>query len=239
MGDSANRPARPTLFLIHGAGGSREDWPTALRARPDVVALDLPGHGEAAGSGCDTVTAYAAAVLTQINRYQTSRWVAAGHSLGGAIALTLALQAPAGLAGLILISTGARLRVNPFLLQALAQQPDLAFEQMDAFCWGADAAPAVRQGWRTRLAQTPPAITHGDLLACDQFDVRSQVSQITRPTLVLYGMVDQMTPPKHNQFLADQIAGAQRQAWEGAGHMLPLERPQAVTAAIQQFLATL
>ncbi len=234
-----DRPARPALFLIHGAGGSQADWPAALRAQPDVIALDLPGHGRAAGPGYDSIAAYADAVLAQINACQRPRWAVAGHSLGGAVALTLALQAPAGLVGQVLISTGARLRVNPFLLEAMTQQSDLALDQIDAFCWGAGADPVVRQNWRARLEQTPAAILHGDFLACDRFDVRPHLSSITLPTLVLYGTVDQMTPPKHNLYLAGQIPGAQSQAWEGAGHILPLERPQEVTEAILRFLATL
>ncbi|HMV40874.1 MAG TPA: alpha/beta fold hydrolase, partial [Plasticicumulans sp.] len=59
------------------------------------------------------------------------------------------------------------------------------------------------------------------------------------PTLVVSGALDVMTPPKYGRALAEAIPGAHHVEIAGAGHMLALERPQAVRAALTGFLTTL
>jgi pimeloyl-ACP methyl ester carboxylesterase len=89
------------------------------------------------------------------------------------------------------------------------------------------------------MAETPPEVIAGDYAACDAFDVRERLGQITAPTLVVGGTADQMTPLKYAEFLAEKIPGAKLARIEGAGHMVMLEQPELVAQHVEQFLATI
>jgi len=120
----------PPLVLIHGSGGSRLHWPPQLRRLPNyrVFGLDLPGHGDSPGEGETTIIGYVEQVVDWLDEQGIERAVLAGHSMGGAIAMTAALEKPDRVAGLILVGTGGRLRVNGEILQAAADptiQPGL------------------------------------------------------------------------------------------------------------------
>ncbi len=100
---------QPPLVLIHGAGGTRLHWPPSLRRLPgaEVYALDLPGHGEAPGSGQSTISGYRRAVVDWMQALDLPPAVVIGHSMGGALALALALDAPPRVAGIVLFRASA------------------------------------------------------------------------------------------------------------------------------------
>src|SRR5262249_7131052 len=111
------------LVFVHGSGDSAKSWARVIAALPDIpcVALDLPGHGaliEQAGPGAPSVGDYAAFVRAEIKQRGLSSARVVGHSLGGAIALQLALDASDVVGAIALVGTGARLRVLPDLLAA-------------------------------------------------------------------------------------------------------------------------
>jgi pimeloyl-ACP methyl ester carboxylesterase len=150
VSDSRPRDAAgPPLVLVHGAGGTHRHWPEELRALPGrrVLALDLPGHGGSPGPSLSSIGAYARSVLAALDALEIPSAVLAGHSMGGAIALTLALEAPSRVAGLALVATGAKLRVSKFVLDATADPAALAASAgtMSDYAFGAAAGPALRQ----------------------------------------------------------------------------------------------
>jgi len=228
------------LLLLHGAGGTLRHWPAELRSLPGrrVVAVDLGGHGDSPPPGQRSIGAYARSVLGLCDALGIGSAALAGHSMGGAIALTLALEAPARVAALALLGTGARLRVAQAILEATADaEKHRAFAEVSAgFALGEGASPALRrefvEGWRASL----PAVTHGDFSACDAFDVLARLGEIRCPTLVICGTADRLTPQKYAEALRDRIAGARLTAVSGAGHMVQLEAPGAVAAALDGFL---
>jgi pimeloyl-ACP methyl ester carboxylesterase len=79
----------------------------------------------------------------------------------------------------------------------------------------------------------------GDFRACDAFDVRERLGDISVPTLVIGGTEDRLTPPKFSEYLREHIPNTQLLLVEEAGHMVMLEQPAVVTEAIADFLATL
>ncbi len=234
--------AAPPLVLLHGAGGSAEHWPPEIRSLPGrrVLAVDLPGHGAAPGAGERSVAAYARAVADLLGRRGAAPAVVVGHSLGGAIALALALDFPALVAGLVLVGTGARLRVSPAILEAAATPDSLAGTARIVAGWsfGPGVATAAVEELARRLAATAPGLLHGDFAACDAFDAMDRLGEIRVPTLVVCGTEDRLTPPKYSAVLAQRIAGARLESIADAGHMAMLEDPAAVAAAISAFLAT-
>ena len=226
------------VVLIHGAGSDHLVWPPALRRLPGtrVLALDLPGHGRSRGRGRDLMADYAADLIEFLDALAIPRAVLVGHSMGGGIAQLVALSAPGRVVGLVLVSTGARLRVAPAVLDGLRQDAAGTVELLMGWLWGPDAGSTlVRQAQQVML-DTDPEVLLGDFLACDGFDVRTQVTEIRAPTLVLVGSEDRMTPPRFSQWLAEQLPTARLLQIEGAGHMLMLERPHQVGDAALSFL---
>lgn len=231
----------PVLLWLHGAGGSQAVWPEQLKQMPGVstYAPDLPGHGLSSGPGRDKIDAYADVVQAFLDALDLFNVVVAGHSMGGAIALTLALRRLWQLAGLVLIGTGARLRVAPAILDNLEQDFEGTVDAIMQSAW----SPGADAGWvalsRQVMLETGPAVLYGDYVACNSFDVMAQLNQIQAPALVLTGAADRLTPLKYGQYLAANIPQARLAAFDGGGHFLAQEQPQQVAAEITTFLTTL
>ncbi len=231
----------PVLVLVHGAGGSHLDWPAELRrlAGVRVLALDLPGHGRSGGSGRTSISAYRATVSAFLEALDLAHVILAGHSMGGAIAQDMALHAPAPLAGLVLIATGARLRVTPEIREGLVTNRERTLDFIISHEYGPGASQQLLRLGRSRLAETQPDVLQGDYAACHAFDVTSDLERIRLPVLVIGGSADQMTPPKYAAYLAEHIPGARLRLIEGGGHMVALEHPTAVAQAIADFILSL
>ncbi|MBN1177722.1 MAG: alpha/beta fold hydrolase [Anaerolineae bacterium] len=228
----------PAVVLIHGAGGSHLTWPPALRALEGVAvyAIDLPGHGRSAGAGRQRVADYAADVVAFLNAVGVERAVLVGHSMGGAIAQTVALDAPERVAGLVLLGTGARLKVSDVLLERVTHDVEGAVRLIAEWAWGPGTGPDVVARGVEVMMETRPEVLLGDFVACNLFDVRERVAGIGAPALVLAGSEDKMAPAKFGQSLAQAIPDARFEVLPGAGHMLALERPAEVAQRIAAFL---
>jgi len=232
------------LVLVHGAGGSHLDWPAPLRRLrgANVYALDLPGHGRSEGPGRSSIVAYRDFLRAFLDAVGLERATVVGHSMGGAIALDFALHYPDRLAGLILVGSGARLRVAPAILTGILSDSEVetAFEAtVDLVCdyaYGPGATEQLKRLGRQRLLQTPPQVLHGDYAACDAFDVMERLGEVRSPTLVIGGTADVLTPPKYSVYLRDHIPGAELVLVDAAGHMVMLEKPEAVSRAISKFI---
>jgi pimeloyl-ACP methyl ester carboxylesterase len=234
--------AGPSLVLVHGAGGSADLWQPQLDGLGDVarvIAPDLPGHGPQRGRGGQSIAAYAEWLGGFLAALGDGPAVLVGHSMGGAIVQTLALARPERLAGLILVGTGARLRVLGRILELLRERPGEGVGLIQGLSYAA-ATPAERVAVVDRvLRECAPLVTLGDYLACDRYDARRRLGAIRTPTLVVAGTEDRLTPVKYSRFLADGIAGARLVEVAGAGHFPQLEQPESVNAAIREFLASL
>ncbi|GBC62683.1 alpha/beta hydrolase [Desulfonema ishimotonii] len=238
--DRNNAGNGPVLVLIHGAGGDHAHWPEALRRLPGVrvYAPDLPGHGQSGGNGRQSVEDYATFVDGLVSGLGLENVTLAGHSLGGAIVQTLALRAPRWLSRIILVGTGARLRVHPDIIRGILAAPEETIARVCQWSFGPTASESLIRSVREGLLQTAPEVIHGDYSACNQFDVTDWLADISLPALVISGDADRMTPLKYGQHLARNIPGATSSVIEGAGHMMGLEKPDALIRCIRAFLKT-
>ncbi len=229
----------PPLLLIHGAGGQHAHWPPPVRRLPGVpvYAPDLPGHGRSEGPGCASIADYAAVLLALMDALGVGQFIPVGHSMGGAVALRLALDEPGRVAGLGLVSSGARLRVAPQILDNVLDDYGAVVELVVEWQYGPGAGEKIRRLARRQLKALPPAVTQGDYLACDAFDVRDRLAEIAAPALVVCGTADQMTPLKYAEYLADNLPDASLARVEGAGHMLPAECPDELVRILRGWLA--
>jgi pimeloyl-ACP methyl ester carboxylesterase len=231
------------LVLLHGAGGSRLNWPAELRrlgqvrlSGAAVYTLDLPGHGRSGERGRDAIEDYVADVVAFLDATGIERAVVVGHSMGGAIALTMALDFPERVNALVLIATGARLRVAPAILEQIPADFGAALDVITRYAWSPEAPSELVGLGRERLREAGPDVLLGDLIACDRFDVMKRLGKINAPTLVVAGSADRLAPVKYAHYLAEHVSGAQIAIIEGAGHMVMLERPAEAARIIQHFL---
>lgn len=237
----------PTLVLLHGAGQSARYFEALLPAlervlsgRAAVVGLSMPGRAEARGAPLASAHAMASWCEALCASRGFERLVVLGHSLGGAVAIEMALRqrerapasadlaeaasalttapSPPRIDALVLVSTGARLRVQPSILEAA----ETAAERGEPNPFGDPAVPA-----ETALA---------DWLAADAFDRLRDLSSIDLSVLVAVGATDPLTPPRYAQFLADHIPGASLRNFDQAGHDLPCEAPDLLAAWVAHSL---
>lgn len=232
-------PRRPSVVFIHGSGLAKGLWHyqiDALAAHLNTLALDLPGHGESDAPTLKRVEDCAAKVMRLIDTLELPQPIPCGLSLGGAIALQMLLDYPQLIAGGILIGTGARLRVHPAIFEAIANDYP-AFADGEAF-YGASTKtdPNRIKPVKALAVACPPAVCLQDFHACDRFDVMGRLTEIKLPVLIVNGADDPLTPPKYSDYLEQQIAKAHRVTVPDAGHMVPVEQPEAVNTGIAAFV---
>lgn len=230
------------LLLIHGAGASFMDWPVQLRRHPEaqVIAPDLSGHGDSPGSGHDHIAAYVDDMLAFMDALEVETVIVGGHSMGGAIGQTMALNAPERVSGLLLVATGAYLPVNPLILDGLVTDTEATARRIIRWSW----AKSISDEWLAdvplkRLLAVDPMTTRNDYAACAAFDVREQLNNIRAATLIVAGEADKMTPLAHSQALLAGIPDAELVIVEGGGHMLALEQPELFTQHVINWLRRL
>jgi 3-oxoadipate enol-lactonase/4-carboxymuconolactone decarboxylase len=222
-----------TLVLVHSAGATPSVW-DAVRAHLagiPVLVPSLPGR-EDAGEPATDVAGYADGVLRAMDEARLTRATIAGHSLGGGVALWLALTRPDRVAALGLVSTGARLRVLPDVFTALPDRFADVVPLMAASNFPPGAPHELVEQRRREYERVGATTVLADLTACDRFDVLDRLWEIRCRTQVLVGSEDALTPAKYARALADRISAARVVEYPGAGHMLPVERPAEVAGEL-------
>lgn len=228
------------VVMVHGSGQSSVSYHYVARwlgGRGD--ALTLPGHPE--GRPCPTVERYTEWVRGYIAGRGYREVVLMGHSLGGAIVQQYALDYPEEVRGVILVGTGARLRVHPDILR-LCEEATRGEEGYRRW-WDVQVQAAARMLPEVRplaleaVRRNGPAVMLNDLLACDRWDMLDRVGHLRVPALVLCGTEDVMTPPRYSRYLAERLPRLSRLVLvEGATHAVLLERPEEVIRAVEAFL---
>ena len=230
--------ARQSLILVPGSLCDARVWQYQARDLADLAEIRIPHlHGH------DSLTGMAEAVL----REAPASFALAGFSMGGRVALEVFRAAPGRVTRLALLDAS----VHPIADgEAARRQPqiDMAF---------GDGMAALARWWNPRI--TPPA-RHGDAafmglleaMACtftpedyrrevaallDRPDPRDLLARIAVPTLILAGAQDPLSTPERNRAMAAAIPDAKLMLVEDAFHFPMLERPEAVTAALRDWLA--
>ena len=239
------------LVLIHGAGDSSAVWEKQtvyFSKGRQVLAVDLPGHGARVREpGLDRHENNAAEACRIMDQQGVSKAVVAGHSMGGAVALTMALDHPDRLQGLILVATGARMKMRPDFLEEARKAAEtygsavpsaahiIPVEQMVH-----PAIPADVVEWlKDRIGKASAQATYADFQANNNFDVMNRLAEIRVPTLVIGGSEDRMAPRKFAEFLANGIPGARLEVLDPCGHYPQAEREEAFNQTVESFLTSI
>lgn len=241
--------ALPCVAFVHGAGFDHSVW--TLQARYfahhgyTVLAFDLPGHGRSAGKPLTSITAIADWVFTALDAARVRRAALVGHSMGALVAIEAAARGAGRIGAVALLGAAERMPVHPDLLAAARANDHAAIDLITAWGHGADAkigghpAPGLWMmgGSRRLLERSPPGSLYADLKACDEYgSATERARRIDCPALLVLGAADRMTPVRNAKALEAAIAGARAIVLPGCGHMLMMERPDAVTDALAGFL---
>jgi pimeloyl-ACP methyl ester carboxylesterase len=230
---------RETVLFIHGAGGGLYTWSYQkgfFEKEFNPILIELPGHGESEGEGEEEIVSYAEHVSAFLRALSLKKVFLVGHSMGGAIVQALALTHPEAIKGIVLVGTGARLKVFPMILEGIRSNFAETVPKINQFAFSRKAPPDLIEKGVSFMLQCKAEILYGDFLACDRFDVMKEVEKIVLPTLILCGEDDQLTPVKYSQFLQSRIKGSKLEVLPNAGHMVMMESPQVFNEKIRAFI---
>jgi pimeloyl-ACP methyl ester carboxylesterase len=222
------------LLFIPGSGAGGQNWALQTKYFPDSEAISLPGHPD--GEPCNSIEEYVDWLRDYIHKKDYCDVVLVGHSLGGGIALLYALKYGSELKGLVLIGTGARLRVHPDTLASVKGMigDEVAWRKYQESIPLPDPRLKAARDVKIRIG---PAVLLNDFLCCDRFDVMEQVQNINIPTLIIVGTEDVMTPVKYANYLANKIQSSKLVVINGATHSVAMEKPEEVNKVIKEWMA--
>lgn len=244
--ESVGRPDSPTLVLLNSIGTDTSLWEQLvprLAQRFRVIRIDTRGHGRSEVATEDATLAElaedVAAVLDAAGVVTAS---VAGVSLGGMMAMELALRHPERVAALVLVCTSATMdraswtdRVTIVRREGMTGIAGLALARFFSAPF-TEAHPEIVGRVRATLEAMPPAGYAAAGAAIRDMDLRERIAAIRAPTLVVAGDLDSSTPfPGHGEHLVRTIPGA-RCVCLPCGHLAPLEVPEPLAAAMLDFL---
>jgi pimeloyl-ACP methyl ester carboxylesterase len=235
----------PAILLLHGTGVSARSWTLQLQTLGhalQVLAIDLPGHGESDPIDKATLEGYADAAYSLLDALGTGPVFVAGHSLGGAVAQVLGARHPEVVRGLALLSTCVKLPETDGCLQRLYRCLPEPIRKV-LFLWMANkilfAPSASRQAvclGMEEILTCRPETTLKDVAAAQAMDLQELAQNLRVPTLILCGDRDKVTPMALSDRLNELIPGSRLRIVKGAGHMLPLEAPGQVNQELLDFV---
>ena len=234
-----------TVVLLHGFAGTRHGWDLVAdrldRERYRPLALDIRGHGTARDRRPITFAACAADVAAAA----PERFVLCGYSMGGRIALHVALAHPERVSRLVLVATTAGIpdpderAARRAADEALAAEIERGTIKEFTSRWTAQplfarTPPQAAAFWRSDLLRNDPRALAAALRGLGpgaMTPLWDRLGELTMPATVLAGERDARfaTAGRH---LAARLPAARLLIVPGGGHGLPREAPQAVAAAI-------
>jgi len=233
---------RMPLLFLHGWGQSRQVWEKQRAAFPDATFLNLPGHG-----GAENASAWLESMAAQLPDAPS---IIIGWSLGGIIAMQLAVEYPEKVAAAALVST----------------TPSFCSKQGWGHGCSDELFQAFRNGIETNSAKTMnrffALMFQGDLISRQQFneiariavdrnnppseeglkqglemleqcDLRHQLKQITQPTLVMHGEQDGVIPVSAGRHLAENMANSTLLSFDDCGHAPFLSHSEIFNRALE------
>src|SRR5271157_5648933 len=253
----------PVLLLIHGMGGTLENWEVVLEllARGHtVVAPDLPGHGGSApGAGDYSIGAFAAGLRDLLVALGHDRATLVGHSLGGGIAMQFAYQFPEIVERLVLVSSGGLgSEVSPVLRAAALPGADLFIAATAGP--GGRAGSAVARGLAAvglrpnadvaEVARGYASLADPDRRSAFLSTLRAVVGTDGQrvhagdrlylaegvPVLIIWGRNDPIIPVHHAEEAHKAIPGSRLAIFDDVGHLPQLESPGRFVAMLERFL---
>jgi 3-oxoadipate enol-lactonase len=233
--------AAPVLVLANSLAATLEMWDAQVPALTDrfrVLRYDHPGHGYSGVGQIDGIESLARGVIELLDGLELDRASFCGVSIGGAVGMRLALDAPTRFDRLVLACTSARFgppefwqeRADLVRAEGVAAVADVVLERW----FTPDYADVQR--FREMFLATDAVAYAQCCEAIRDWDARDALHAVRSPTLVISAADDPSTPPEHQALIAEAIPGARLETIPGARHLANAEFPDAFNELVLSFL---
>ena len=248
-GTRAFNPSQRTAVFIHGAANDHSVW--ALQSRYfawhgwNVLAVDVPGHGQSEGPLCTSIESIANWVATFLDAAQVKSAVVIGHSMGSLTALELTARRPDLASKLAMVGSAVPMAVGDVLLDAARDDEDKARRMIVDWSFAPNSQlgnnhkvpgmwlPGHLLALMRRMAK---GVLHNDLAACRAYtNGLCAAAKVPCPTFVLMGERDMMTAPKAALGLIAALKSVRSETIVDAGHNMMSEAPGTTLDALWQF----
>ncbi|WP_100502202.1 alpha/beta fold hydrolase [Geodermatophilus chilensis] len=256
-------PVGPALVLLHGDGETARDWrwvaPALADAGHRVIAPSLPGHGGSVPPASYAMEDLAVWLARFLDAVGIAAATVGGNSIGGLIAIHLALGQPSRVQRLLLVdSAGLGQTVNPLLAAETLPGAGEAAIGMTLFPGGPQLRAFTRAGnlfaqpWRVPAGWWSDQFRWGGnpvlldaSVACKRaimngtgqhHVVLDRLGELNVPTLVLWGLLDTIVPVVHGRSAARRLSDGRLEVLPGCGHVPHVESPKAFLAPVLRFL---
>jgi pimeloyl-ACP methyl ester carboxylesterase len=250
-GGSVFDTSRPCVVLIHGAASDGDVWQKTARALTctgySVLVPDLPGHGLSGGQALGSIEILADWVIALLDAAWIDNAFLVGHSMGALIVLEATARYAPRVRRLALLGSAIPMSVSAALIEAAANNPDLAYRLMTKFShtpqfyltgsggqgvWGPGITLAI-------LRRSPQGVLATDLGNCNRYmNGLKAASLVDCPTLLVVALRDRMTPRRNVEALQLALRHVTRAEIANCGHAMMNEQPERIGTALVNFLAT-
>ncbi|MHA1310684.1 MAG: alpha/beta fold hydrolase [Candidatus Helarchaeota archaeon] len=229
-----------TIIFIHGAGENSNLWKfqfSELSKYFRIISIDLPGHANSSAELELSMDLYLKCIDKLILHLDRNKITLAGHSMGGAICMSYFLKYD-NVDSLILIGTGAKLKVSSLIFESLQSDFNSAINQISSIAMYSKSKPLI-EFVKAESLRTTSKTYIADFNICNKFDIMDQVKKITVPTLIICGEKDLLTPQKYSIYLNEKIKKSILQIIPNAGHDVHIEKSSVINQIIKNFVESI
>lgn len=227
------------VLFVHGSGGNSNIWKNQmnLNLNYDIIAVDLPSHGKSDFFPSPSLELYVDVIKKLIDSFHYEKIILCGHSLGGAIIQSFYYQYPTEVNVLILVGTGARLRVSESILNSIKDDYNYFLNTILRGAFHRKTSKEIIESNIRETSLVKSEITYRDFKICDNFNTIGKTHSIKVPCLIICGDADNLTPVKYSKFFHEKIKKSKLVIIKQAGHMVMLEKPIKVNKEFENFIS--
>ncbi len=233
-----------TILMVHGAGDHSWIWNSQMDFLGDHhrrIAVDLPGRIGSDGPPIDKAPEFRTSVREFAQSLQLESFVLFGHSMGGSIALDFALHHAEMLDGFVMVGSSPSWGMGTQEESLLRDDPEAAVEKINAEfgdIFSRHTAQSIRDENLRQGKAVPPATAAADILACMTYHLEGDLERIDVPVLVICGDEDAGSLPG-SRLCGDKLPRADFELVNRCGHVIMIEQPDVLNAALARFVDSL
>jgi 3-oxoadipate enol-lactonase len=245
-----NKSSKNHVLLLHGLGVNSNSWlfqiPALLQVGLHPFAPDTPGFGQSTyPGGFAVISHFLEPIAALVNKLHIQYLDVVGISMGGTLALQVALDQPQLVSHLVLVNTFAHLNVTrlgtiPYYLSRFILVHTLGIAtQAKAVSKNIFPYPdqeILRQGFIEQVSEADPRAYRAAMRAVTRFDVRSRLGEIQCPTMIITGERDTTVPIDIQSQLVNGISDVRQVIIPEAGHGVTVEKPDTFNKVLVEFL---
>ncbi len=230
----------PVLVYIHGNTGGKL-WFELVMNAPGyrTIALDMPNFGDSGRLDTADIDTYASCVAEFLAALEVTDAVVIGHSLGGAVAMALAVHAPIRVNRLLLVDSapvdGLHTPEEYYpVIERYKDDPELLKNALRSVTPTMQDEVFLQRLTETAMQMNPIAFA-GNPRALDRFDYRGRVGEVRKTVLVVRGELDALITEDMARATAEAFPHGEFRSLEGVGHSVMVEAPARFRELVEEF----